>query len=110
MATEWDITSRFPQRKWFMQATAPITRPDAGSASADPVAELIDRARTAMAQYGREIARDGQARIDEAVTALAWSVYKPENARRLAAIAVELNRIGDLESKVIKNQRKTICI
>src|SRR5258706_6825565 len=107
MATEWDITSRFPQRKWFMQATAPITRPDAGSASADPVAELIDPLSTAMAQSGREIARAGQAGIDEAVTALAWSVYKPENARRLAEIAVEVTGIGEVESKVVKNQRKT---
>ena len=51
--------------------------------------------------------RHGQARIDEAVTALAWSIYKPENARRLAEIAVEVTGIGEVESKVIKNQRKT---
>ena len=46
-------------------------------------------------------------RIDEAVTALAWSIYKPQNARRLAEIAVDVTGIGELESKVIKNQRKT---
>jgi len=73
----------------------------------DVVAPLIARARSAMAIYAREIASRGQSRIDEAVTALAWSIYKPENARRLAEIAVEVTGIGEVESKVIKNQRKT---
>ncbi|MDX2203268.1 MAG: aldehyde dehydrogenase family protein [Hyphomicrobiaceae bacterium] len=73
----------------------------------DVVAPLLARARTAMAVYAREIEAKGQARIDEAVTALAWSIYKPENARRLAEIAVEVTGIGEVESKVIKNTRKT---
>ena len=60
-----------------------------------------------MALYAKEISAHGQARIDEAVTALAWSIYKPENARRLAEIAVEVTGIGEVESKVIKNTRKT---
>ena len=73
----------------------------------DTVAPLIAKARAAMAIYAREIEAKGQARIDEAVTALAWSIYKPENARRLAEIAVEVTGIGEVESKVIKNTRKT---
>jgi len=60
-----------------------------------------------MELYAGEIRRDGQARIDEAVTALAWSIYKPENAKRLAEIAVEITGLGNVESKIIKNQRKT---
>ncbi|MDX2290231.1 MAG: aldehyde dehydrogenase family protein [Hyphomicrobiaceae bacterium] len=60
-----------------------------------------------MATYSAEIAMGGQSRIDEAVTALAWSIYKPDNARRLAEIAVAVTGIGNVESKVIKNQRKT---
>jgi sulfoacetaldehyde dehydrogenase len=71
------------------------------------VAELVERARGAMAAYASEIAKGGQGRIDEAVTALAWSIYKPENARRLAEIAVAATGLGNVESKVIKNQRKT---
>lgn len=74
---------------------------------ADPVPALVKKARTAMSAYAGEIARGGQARIDEAVTALAWSIYKPQNARRLAQIAVEVTGIGEVESKVVKNQRKT---
>jgi sulfoacetaldehyde dehydrogenase len=73
----------------------------------DAIAALIANARAALATYGREIATHGQPRIDEAVTAVAWSLYKPENARHFAEIAVEVTGIGELESKVIKNQRKT---
>ena len=71
------------------------------------VATLLDRARGAQAAYAAAIAGAGQRRIDEAVTALAWSLYKPENARRLAEIAVAVTGLGDVDSKIIKNQRKT---
>ncbi len=64
---------------------------------------LVRRARAAMAG----ISRADQARIDELVTAVAWSLYKPENARRLAEMAVADTGIGNVDDKVIKNQRKT---
>lgn len=67
------------------------------------VAGLVGRARAAMAAYDNR----NQARVDEAVTALAWSIYKPEHARMLAEMAVEDTGLGDVESKVIKNTRKT---
>jgi len=88
-----------------MQDT-PARKP-AETAAADPVPDLIRRARVAMATFAAEIAREGQPRIDDAVTALAWSIYKPETARRYAELAVEVTGIGNVESKVIKNQRKT---
>ncbi|MEM8952088.1 MAG: aldehyde dehydrogenase family protein [Pseudomonadota bacterium] len=67
------------------------------------VAQLVDRARAAMETFDNT----DQAAIDDAVTALAWSIYKPENARRLAELAVESTGLGNVEDKVIKNQRKT---
>jgi sulfoacetaldehyde dehydrogenase len=73
----------------------------------DHIVEMVVKARAAMAKFAEEITAHGQARIDEAVTALAWSIYKPHNARRLAKIAVDITGIGEVESKVIKNQRKT---
>jgi len=82
-------------------------KPATARGAEQSVAPLMARARAAMAVYAKEISAHGQARIDEAVTALAWSIYKPENARRLAEIAVEVTGIGELESKIIKNQRKT---
>ena len=64
---------------------------------------LIRRARAAMDAF----ADSNQARVDEAVTALAWSLYKPEHAEALAAMAVEDTGIGNAPDKVVKNQRKT---
>ena len=64
---------------------------------------LMGRARAAMEAF----ADADQARIDEAVTALAWSIYKPENAKRLAVLAVEDTGLGNVPDKVIKNTRKT---
>ncbi len=70
---------------------------------AGKVAELVSRGRAAIAAYENH----DQARVDEAVTALAWSIYKPENARMLAELAVEDTGLGNVPSKVVKNQRKT---
>lgn len=67
------------------------------------VAELIRRGRAAM----RALAGASQERVDEAVAALAWSVYKPENARALAELAVEDTGLGNVQDKITKNQRKT---
>ena len=77
-----------------------------GAGSPDPktaVAEVVARARAAMEAYENH----DQARVDDAVRALAWSIYKPENARMLAELAVEDTGLGSVESKVIKNTRKT---
>ncbi len=67
------------------------------------VAGLIARARRAMDAF----ADADQERVDEAVTALAWSLYKPEHAKSLAERAVEATGLGNVESKITKNTRKT---
>ncbi|MGI9522575.1 MAG: acylating sulfoacetaldehyde dehydrogenase [Hyphomicrobiaceae bacterium] len=67
------------------------------------VADLVNRARAAINAYEN----DDQARVDEAVTALAWSIYKPQHARMLAELAVEDTGLGNVPSKIIKNTRKT---
>jgi sulfoacetaldehyde dehydrogenase len=67
------------------------------------VGDLIAKARAAMDVYENL----DQDRVDEAVTALAWSIYKPENAKMLAELAVEDTGIGNVHSKIIKNTRKT---
>ncbi len=67
------------------------------------IQKLITRGRKAM----EIIAHADQGRIDELVTAVAWSLYKPENAQRLAHLAVADTGIGNVRDKVIKNQRKT---
>jgi len=75
----------------------------AGSEEVNIINLLIEQGRAAMAT----IVDADQARIDEIVTAVAWSLYKPENARRLAEMAVADTGIGNIDDKVIKNQRKT---
>lgn len=67
------------------------------------VAEAVARARVAMAAYENH----DQGRVDDAVRALAWSIYKPEHARMLAELAVTDTGLGNVQSKVIKNTRKT---
>ncbi|WP_254434705.1 aldehyde dehydrogenase family protein [Magnetospirillum sp. UT-4] len=67
------------------------------------VGEVVERARRAQ----RTFANASQERADEAVTALAWALYKPENARMLAELAVKDTGLGNVEDKVTKNQRKT---
>jgi len=67
------------------------------------VAVLVARARAAMADFKAV----DQARADEAVTAIAWSLYKPEHARELARMAVEDTGLGNVRDKITKNQRKT---
>ncbi len=64
---------------------------------------LVKKARAAMAQF----ANADQARVDEAVTALAWAIYEPARAKELAELAVEDTGLGNVESKIMKNTRKT---
>ena len=67
------------------------------------VAELVAKARQAMSGF----AHAEQSRVDEAVTALAWSIYQPEHAKMLAEMAVHDTGLGNVPDKIIKNQRKT---
>ncbi|MBM3600446.1 MAG: aldehyde dehydrogenase family protein [Alphaproteobacteria bacterium] len=67
------------------------------------VAALVERARAAMTEFGRA----DQARVDEAVTALAWSIYEPGRAHELAELAVADTGMGNVKDKITKNQRKT---
>lgn len=93
-----------------MSATAAnparATAKGANATEPDPktlVAETIARAQAAMDAYENH----DQARVDDAVRALAWSIYKPEHATMLAELAVEDTGLGNVESKIIKNTRKT---
>ena len=67
------------------------------------VAGLVERARAAMSAFESS----DQSRVDEAVIALAWSIYKPENAEALAEMAVKDTGLGNIADKIVKNQRKT---
>jgi sulfoacetaldehyde dehydrogenase len=77
---------------------------DSRSADAHEIAaDLVRRARIAQEIF----AEADQARTDEAVRAIAWSLYKPEHAKELAELAVEDTGLGNVPDKIIKKQRKT---
>lgn len=67
------------------------------------VEDIVRRARIAQHAF----ANVSQERADEAVRALAWSIYKPEHARELAELAVADTGLGNVRDKIIKKQRKT---
>ena len=68
-----------------------------------PVNAVLERARAAQKIF----ADASQESADAAVRALAWSLYKPENARELAELAVKDTGLGNVADKIIKKQRKT---
>jgi len=88
-----------------MSTNTNANSPAAGDdSSVDAVIDgLIARARKAQ-----EIASGwDQIQTDDAVAALAWSIYQPEHARLLAEMAVEDTGLGNVEDKITKNTRKT---
>ena len=62
------------------------------------VDELVRRGRAAQGAF----AKADQARVDEAVTALAWSLYNPAHAKELAELAVKDTQLGNVPDKIIK--------
>jgi len=68
---------------------------------------VIDKLLSSGASAMLKISDATQEQIDEMVTAVAWALYKPENARAMAELAVEDTGIGNVEDKVTKNTRKT---
>lgn len=67
------------------------------------VDELVRRGRAAQKIFGEA----DQAHTDEAVTALAWSIYNPAHAKELAELAVADTQLGNVPDKIIKKTRKT---
>ena len=87
-----------------MANTAQNLSPDDEQIEAQRVVDtLLSHARIAQQNF----ANASQQHTDEAVTALAWSLYKSENAKKLAELAVEDTGLGNVEDKITKNTRKT---
>jgi len=76
---------------------------DRTAATPEIIADLMSRARAAQKHF----ADADQERTDEAVRAIAWSIYKPEHAQALAELAVADTGLGNVPDKIIKKQRKT---
>jgi sulfoacetaldehyde dehydrogenase len=76
---------------------------DPALSTGDIVAGLMRKARAAQGAF----AAATQERADDAVRALAWSLYNPAHARELAELAVADTHLGNIPDKIIKKQRKT---
>jgi sulfoacetaldehyde dehydrogenase len=75
-----------------------------GSDAGLRVGQLIECARAAQGVYERF----AQEQVDEAVTALGWTVVDPRNNRLLCEMAVADTGLGRVEDKMVKNRRKTM--
>ncbi len=84
-------------------SAADPTATDAGAAQ-QTVAELVRRARAAMAEYQSF----DQQRVDEVITAIGWVVVDEANNRSLCEQAVADTGLGNVADKMIKNRRKTM--
>jgi len=83
--------------------SAAVQAPEENSEPTAVIDGLMAKARAAMDAFeGAD-----QATVDEAVTALAWAIYEPARAKELAEIAVQDTGLGRVDSKIIKNTRKT---
>ena len=69
-----------------------------------PVKKIVSQARAAQAKF--ETAT--QEVVDELIAGLAWAIIEPVTNRSLAKQAVLETGLGNLEDKIIKNQRKTL--
>ena len=65
--------------------------------------DSVEQARVAQHQF-RDVSQE---RADEAVRALAWSLYNPAHAEELATLAVSDTGLGNVPDKITKKQRKT---
>jgi len=68
--------------------------------------ELVKKARAAQ----EKIADYTQAQIDDVCKAVAWQVYKDENIRQLAKLAVEETGMGKYEDKITKHKNKVLGV
>jgi acyl-CoA reductase-like NAD-dependent aldehyde dehydrogenase len=70
------------------------------------VGSVVDRARAAM----REIEHYTQEQVDALVTAVAWSVVRPDHAEALATAAVDEGGFGNYADKVVKINKRVVGV
>ncbi len=80
-----------------------VDTPETKTAAALEVEALIARSRAAQAA----IAHYTQEQVDELITAMVWSVARPDVAEEIAHFTVEETALGNYEGKYLKIFRKT---
>ncbi len=67
--------------------------------------DLVARARTAQLAFENDA---DQTRYDRAALAIGWAIMQPERNAEMAALAVKVTGLGNVEDKITKNHRKTL--
>ena len=68
------------------------------------VSSLIKKAQLAQKKFERF----SQQEVDETILAIGWALLKPDNNKFLSELAVSTTGLGNVDDKIIKNQRKTL--
>ena len=68
------------------------------------VKNLVEKAKKAQSIFENY----NQNKVDEVVTAIAWSICKPSNNKKISNLAVNETGLGNSEDKILKNKRKTL--
>jgi len=72
--------------------------------SEEIVKDLVAKSKTAQSIFEKY----NQNQVDELVTAVAWSICKPSNNKKISNLAVEETGLGNSDDKILKNRRKTL--
>jgi sulfoacetaldehyde dehydrogenase len=70
------------------------------------IADLVEKARKAQAKINNYT----QEQIDEVCVAIGWEVYNDENIKKLATLAVEETKMGNVEDKIAKHKNKVLGV
>ena len=65
---------------------------------------LISKAKKAQSIFESY----NQKKVDEVITAVAWSLCKPSNNKKISDLAVSETGLGNSKDKILKNRRKTL--
>jgi sulfoacetaldehyde dehydrogenase len=74
--------------------------------SKEIIKSYLDKARIAQAQ----VANYTQEQIDEVCVAVGWEVYNDENIEKLATLAVEETKMGNVADKIKKHKNKVLGV
>ena len=72
--------------------------------SEEIVKDLVAKSKAAQSIFEKY----NQNQVDELVTAVAWSICKPSNNKKISNLAVQETGLGNSDDKIIKNRRKTL--
>ena len=72
--------------------------------SSEIVKTLVQKAKIAQSIFENF----NQNKVDEVITAVAWTLCKPSNNKKISNLAVSETGLGNPEDKILKNRRKTL--